>query len=91
MVVGNDANHATLAEWTWGLAEVLRILFILHAQSRLVGIIINNHLYKGSNGMAAEFGHLIIDNIGPVCFCGCRGCLTTFISRTRNYNESLQI
>ena len=48
--------------------------------------------------MAAEFGHLIIDNSGPVCFCGCRGCLNTFISersiimnlsKSESYKKSL--
>ncbi len=43
--------------------------FIYISCSRQIGggIIINNHIYKG-NGMAAEFGHLIIDNSGAVCF-----------------------
>ncbi|UXY09849.1 ROK family protein [Kosakonia sp. ML.JS2a] len=81
VVVGNDANHATLAEWTWGVGRGIdNFVYIACSKQIGGGIIINNHLYKGSNGMAAEFGHLIIDNIGPVCFCGCRGCLTTFIS-----------
>lgn len=71
VVVGNDANHSTLAEWTWGVGRGIEN-FVYIACSKQIGggIIINNHLYKGSNGMAAEFGHLIIDNVGPVCFCG---------------------
>lgn len=81
VVVGNDANHSTLAEWTWGVGRgVENFVYIACSKQIGGGIIINNHLYKGSNGMAAEFGHLTIDNVGPVCFCGCRGCLTTFIS-----------
>lgn len=100
VVVGNDANHSTLAEWTWGVGRGIED-FVYIACSKQIGggIIINNHLYKGSNGMAAEFGHLIIDNVGPVCFCGCRGCLTTFISeraiimnlsKSESYKNSLQ-
>lgn len=99
VVVGNDANHSTLAEWTWGVGRGIEN-FVYIACSKQIGggIIINNHLYKGSNGMAAEFGHLIIDNVGPVCFCGCQGCLTTFISehaiimslsRSESYKHSL--
>lgn len=81
VVIGNDANHSTLAEWIWGVGRGIEN-FVYIACSKQIGggIIINNHIYKGENGMAAEFGHLIIDNSGPVCFCGCRGCLNTFIS-----------
>ncbi|MFA8091443.1 ROK family transcriptional regulator [Klebsiella oxytoca] len=81
VVIGNDANHSTLAEWVWGVGRGTEN-FVYIACSKQIGggIIINNHIYKGGNGMAAEFGHLIIDNSGPVCFCGCRGCLNTFIS-----------
>lgn len=100
VVVGNDANHSTLAEWTWGVGRGIdNFVYIACSKQIGGGIIINNQLYKGSNGMAAEFGHLIIDNVGPVCFCGCRGCLTTFISeraiimnlsKSESYKNSLQ-
>lgn len=81
VIVGNDANHATLAEWTWGSGRgVASFVYIACSKQIGGGIIIDNHVYKGGNGMAAEFGHLVIDSAGPLCFCGCRGCLTTFIS-----------
>lgn len=81
VIVGNDANHSTLAEWVWGAGQgVDNFVYISCSKQIGGGIIINNNIYKGGNGMAAEFGHLIIDNSGPVCFCGCRGCLSTFIS-----------
>lgn len=81
VVIGNDANHSTMAEWVWGVGRGIdNFVYIACSKQIGGGIIINNHIYKGGNGMAAEFGHLIIDNSGPVCFCGCRGCLNTFIS-----------
>ncbi len=30
--------------------------------------------------MAGEFGHVVIDDNGPICFCGSRGCLSSLIS-----------
>ncbi|EPB0756025.1 ROK family transcriptional regulator [Salmonella enterica subsp. enterica serovar Kentucky] len=81
IIIGNDANHSALEEWSWGSGKgVENFIYISCSRQIGGGIIINNHIYKGGNGMAAEFGHLIIDNSGAVCFCGCRGCLTTFIS-----------
>lgn len=39
------------------------------------GVIANGALIRGSGGMAGEIGHIVIDERGPVCSCGQRGCL----------------
>ena len=39
------------------------------------GLILNGLLYRGSNGMAGEIGHIVVDPQGPLCSCGARGCL----------------
>lgn len=39
------------------------------------GLILNGLLYRGSNGMAGEIGHIVIEPQGPLCSCGARGCL----------------
>jgi predicted NBD/HSP70 family sugar kinase len=41
------------------------------------GLIVNGRLYHGSGGMAGEIGQTIIQEQGPVCRCGKRGCLET--------------
>ena len=43
-------------------------------------IIIDNELYEGRHGKAAELGHVIVDRDGIKCSCGRRGCLETRIS-----------
>jgi predicted NBD/HSP70 family sugar kinase len=30
--------------------------------------------------MAGEIGHMVLEQNGPVCFCGSRGCLTMYVS-----------
>ena len=44
------------------------------------GIVIKGEIYHGSYGGAGDFGHIIIDKDGPLCYCGKRGCLETFTS-----------
>jgi predicted NBD/HSP70 family sugar kinase len=44
------------------------------------GIIVDNELFHGANGTAGEIGHLTLDDLGPLCRCGKRGCLEAFIS-----------
>ncbi len=35
------------------------------------------NLLTGAHGMAGELGHITVDNNGPACACGNRGCLET--------------
>ena len=41
------------------------------------GLISDGRLYHGAGGTAGEIGHTIIDERGPFCRCGNRGCLET--------------
>ena len=39
------------------------------------GVVIGGVLVRGAQGMAGEVGHVVVDENGPVCRCGQRGCL----------------
>ena len=39
---------------------------------------IDGQIYRGPGGTAGEIGHITLDESGPVCRCGNRGCLETF-------------
>ena len=43
-------------------------------------IFINGQIYRGFNGSAGEFGHMTVDEDGPLCCCGSSGCLETVAS-----------
>ena len=43
------------------------------------GHILAGKIYRGATGTAGEIGHVSIDPKGPLCVCGLRGCLATFI------------
>ena len=44
------------------------------------GIILNGDLYKGFGGGAGEFGHMTVEENGPLCCCGNNGCLEMMAS-----------
>ena len=44
------------------------------------GIVMNGQLVLGPTGMAGEFGHVCMDENGPPCGCGKRGCWEVFAS-----------
>jgi len=39
-----------------------------------VGMVLNRQLIRGTSGLAGEFGHVTIQENGPLCRCGNRGC-----------------
>ncbi|MBT2509911.1 ROK family protein [Streptomyces sp. ISL-98] len=43
------------------------------------GIIADGRVLRGSTGTAGEIGHLTVDDRGPVCRCGNRGCLEMLV------------
>jgi glucokinase-like ROK family protein len=77
--VDNDANLAALAELHWGAGRDASNLVYLTAGTGIgSGIVIDGRLYRGAGGTAGEIGHTTIDEGGPICRCGSRGCLETF-------------
>ncbi len=79
VVVDNDANLAALAEWSWGIGRGCSdFLYITSAEGIGGGVLINGKIYHGGSGLAGEIGHLVIAETGDLCFCGSRGCLTSF-------------
>ena len=43
-------------------------------------IFLDGKLYRGSGGSAGEFGHMTVDEHGPLCCCGNNGCLEALAS-----------
>jgi predicted NBD/HSP70 family sugar kinase len=76
----NTANLAALGELRSGaLRGVGTGCYIKASYGVGAGLIINGTLFRGSAGTAGEIGHLTIDENGPICRCGNRGCLDTFV------------
>ncbi|MCS0635513.1 ROK family transcriptional regulator [Streptomyces sp. LP05-1] len=77
--VDNDANLGALGELVWGSGRgVTDLAYIKVASGVGAGLVIAGQIYRGPGGTAGEIGHITLDEAGPVCRCGNRGCLETF-------------
>ncbi len=77
----HDAKAGALAEWYFGghkPDEVL--LYFLAGEGIGAGIISQQGVFVGSQGIAGEIGHMSIDYDGRPCSCGSRGCLERYCS-----------
>ena len=80
LLVDNDANLGALAERWWGAGRgVDDFAYIKLATGIGSGHVVRGSVYRGARGIAGEIGHVVVDPNGPLCVCGLRGCLTTFV------------
>jgi predicted NBD/HSP70 family sugar kinase len=80
VVLDNTANLAALGELRCGaLQGVQHGVYIKLSYGVGAGLILGGELFRGTAGTAGEIGHLTIDENGPVCRCGNRGCLETYV------------
>lgn len=76
----NDANLGAIAEKWWGSGRgVVDLAYIKLGTGVGSGLIINNEIYRGYGGTAGEIGHTTINPDGPLCRCGNRGCLESYV------------
>ncbi|MDR0283876.1 MAG: ROK family protein [Propionibacteriaceae bacterium] len=76
VVVDNGSNLGALAEHRLGAGEGADPLVYLTVDRGIgAGVVVGGRMYRGFSGTAGEVGHVIVDDAGPVCYCGNRGCL----------------
>ncbi len=83
VALANDANAAAYGEAVAGCAQNAQSAVILTLGTGVGGgVILDGRLLTGYTGGAAEPGHIIIQQAGEPCTCGCRGCLEAYASAT---------
>jgi len=77
----NDANVGALGESTFGVGRGTHVMAYLRLSAGIgAGLVINGRPFRGARGIAGEIGHVLVDPQGPICRCGNRGCLETFVA-----------
>jgi fructokinase len=85
--IANDANCFAVSEATDGAAQGAAVLFgVIVGTGTGAGITVHGRILTGPNGIAGEWGHNPLpwaadeEIPGPLCYCGKRGCIETFLS-----------
>lgn len=79
--VANDATVACLAEARVGAArDADDVVLVTVGTGVGGGAMIAGGLLRGAGGMAAEFGHMVVQDGGRACPCGARGCVEAYAS-----------
>jgi predicted NBD/HSP70 family sugar kinase len=84
VVFENAANACALAELWFGrhADDVKHLVAVTVSEGIGVGLMLNGQLFHGTDRLAGEFGHITLDETGPPCPCGKRGCWEQYASNT---------
>lgn len=87
--IANDANAAAYAEAVWGAGRGAKSLIAFTLGTGVGGgIVFDGRIWEGTNGFAAEMGHMLVQKSGRLCSCGKRGCLEAYCSATALIKET---
>ncbi|MBI4927606.1 MAG: ROK family protein, partial [Anaerolineae bacterium] len=74
--LNNDAELGAVGEWAYGAGRGEKNLAYIKVGTGIgAGLLLDGQVYRGATGCAGEIGHITIDENGPLCTCGNRGCL----------------
>jgi glucokinase len=89
--IENDANAAALGEkWRGAGRNVASMILLTLGTGVGGGIILDNKIWHGADGMAGEIGHMTLIPDGRACNCGNNGCLEMYASArgiVQSYHE----
>lgn len=81
VAIENDARLAALGEYVYGAGRGFNdIVFFTISTGIGGGVIVNGEILQRLG--AGEVGHMTVLPDGPLCGCGCRGCLDALCSGT---------
>lgn len=91
IAIEEDANSAALGEHLFGAGKGHDSLAYVTISSGIgCGLIVNNKLFVGQHGWAAELGHIRVTDKNILCTCGSIGCLQAVASGPAILKEFMQ-
>src|SRR6476620_4340520 len=92
LIVDNDANVAAWAEYRFGSGQGASVMVCLTLGTGIGGgLVIDGRLFRGTYGMAGEWGHMISVPGGHRCECGNRGCWEQYASGNALVREAREL
>jgi len=91
VLIENDVNLGALGVKNFGVGKKAKNMLAVFVGTGIGGgLIFDSKLYRGSNYVAGEIGHMLVEKNGPKCGCGRKGCFEAIASRTAIVNKIIK-
>ena len=81
VLVDDRVRSLAVAEKRYGTARELDTFLFVEVGSGVGScFFLDGRIHRGGNGIAGEFGHIPVQENGPQCNCGNKGCLEVLVS-----------
>ena len=88
----NDAACAALGQfWTGRIPATQDFATLYMANGFGCGIVIRGSLFHGASSNVGEIGHMVVEEDGPPCWCGSRGCLEMLAAPSRIVQRAFEV
>lgn len=93
ILIENDVNIGALGVKNYGAGKDARNFLVVFVGTGIgAALVFDRKLYRGSSFVSGEIGHFHVQDDGPKCNCGKKGCFEAIASRTaieRNIVEDI--
>lgn len=91
VLVDNDVNTLAVAERVYGIGrDRSSYLVVTIGRGVGAGVVQDGGVSRGAHGSAGEIGHIAVEEDGPLCGCGNRGCLESFVGEDALVREAVR-
>ncbi len=89
--IENSANTLVIFEQWFGVGRGTDNFILVTTEHGIgMGMVVNGQIFRGFRGVAGEFGHTVVDENGPICRCGSRGCLEAICGNNAIIRDSAE-
>jgi len=90
--IDNDANLVCLAETFLGIAKGYHnVVGVTLGTGVGGGLVLEGKIYRGTDFVAGEIGHIPLNEKGPLCNCTGRACLESYIGSAKIMQEAKKV
>ena len=81
VAIDNDANAVALGLKHYGQGKAYeRFIYVTVSTGVGGALVLGDDVFPGKHNLAGEIGHMVMQEDGPLCSCGKRGCLEALAS-----------
>jgi predicted NBD/HSP70 family sugar kinase len=81
VIMDNDATAAAMGErWRGAGMRTESFIYVYLGTGIGAGLVLGGQAHRGVRGNGGEISHTQVDERGPACDCGSRGCLGLYVS-----------